>query len=336
MAGRRTNLGLLALLAVALATGVLAFGMGSAWARWAVVAHGAAGVGILLLAPWKSAIARRGLRRRGAGSWASVVFTALVLIALTAGLAHATGLLTAIGGITAMQVHVAAALGSIPFGVWHVLARRVRPRRTDLSRRSLLRAGTLAAGSVAAYGAVEGIVRLAVLPGGDRRFTGSFEQASGEPDRMPVTQWLLDGVPRIDPDGWRLAILADGREVRSFTLAELDGRREEVEAVLDCTGGWYSRQVWEGLPLDRLMGPIAPSFRSVVARSATGFARRYPLRDAGALWVATRVAGRPLGPGHGFPARIVAPNRRGFWWVKWVTSLELEATPWWWQPPFPL
>ena len=54
------------------------------------------------------------------------------------------------------------------------------------------------------------------------------------------------------------------------------------------------------------------------------------------MLLALRVGGRPLDPGHGFPARIVAPGRRGFWWVKWVDGMELSMTPWWWQPPFPL
>ena len=44
----------------------------------------------------------------------------------------------------------------------------------------------------------------------------------------------------------------------------------------------------------------------------------------------------PLSVGHGFPARLVAPGRRGFWWVKWVDRIELQTTPWWWQPPFPV
>ena len=34
--------------------------------------------------------------------------------------------------------------------------------------------------------------------------------------------------------------------------------------------------------------------------------------------------------------RLAAPGRRGFWWVKWVTSIELTPSPWWRQPPYPL
>ena len=76
--------------------------------------------------------------------------------------------------------------------------------------------------------------------------------------------------------------------------------------------------------------------RSIEVRSVTGYARRYPLADAPVLWLATRVGAAPLSPGHGYPARVVAPGRRGFWWVKWVASIEVNDAPWWLQPPFPL
>ena len=52
--------------------------------------------------------------------------------------------------------------------------------------------------------------------------------------------------------------------------------------------------------------------------------------------IALEVGGAPLSAGHGFPARLVAPGRRGFWWVKWVTDVRVEDAPWWRQSPFPL
>ena len=59
-AGRRTNLALLGLLLLAFATGVLAYGVGTPTAATVVVAvHGAAGLGLLLLVPWKAVIVRR-------------------------------------------------------------------------------------------------------------------------------------------------------------------------------------------------------------------------------------------------------------------------------------
>ena len=333
MGPRRTNLALLIVLVVALATGGLAFAAGTGWGRPVVVAHGLAGLAVLVLAPWKSVVVRRGLARRsGAGRWASVAFGVLVLVAVAAGLAHATGALAGLGPVSAMQVHVGAALVALPLLAWHAAARGgARARRTDLSRRALLRAGVVAGGAGLLLLAVEGATRLAGLPGARRRFTGSLPVT--DPARIPVTQWLDDRVQVIDPGAWRLRVTAGGT-TRDWTYAELATFGDRVEAVLDCTGGWYAQAAWEGARLDRLLPPGAAG--SVVVTSATGYRRRLPLADAGGMLLATRLAGRPLGAGHGFPARLVAPGRRGFWWVKWVTSIDLDPAPWWRQPPFPL
>ena len=335
MAGRRTNLALLVLLAAAILTGALAYAIGSGWGRVAVIAHGVVGLGLLVLAPWKSAIARRGLRRRRPGSWASVALTVLAGLAVLFGILHGTGLVVDLGPVTAMQVHVGAALLSLPFAVGHVVARRVRPRRTDLSRRALLRAGAVVGGAGLAYAGVEGVVRVTGLPGSDRRFTGSYERGSGRPEEMPVTQWLNDAVPEVDAASWRLEVVSGSEVVRRWSYEELAGFDDRVRATLDCTGGWYADQVWEGAWLSRLLPPTGQG-RSIRVVSVTGYPRRFPIGDASRLLVATRVGGRPLDAGHGFPARLVAPGRRGFWWVKWIARVEASPVPWWVQWPFPV
>ena len=345
MGPRRTNLALLVVLVAALATGGLAFAAGTGWGRPVVVGHALAGLAVLVLAPWKSPVVRRGLARRaGPGRWASVTFGVLVLVAVAAGLAHATGTLTGFGPVSAMQVHVGAALAAAPLLVWHAAARGgARARRTDLSRRALLRTGAVAATAGLALLVMEGATRLAALPGARRRFTGSLPLAAtgatADPARIPVTQWLDDRVQVLDPAAWRLRVRA-GNAVRDWTYEELAGFGDRVEAVLDCTGGWYARATWEGARLDRLLPPGAlerpGTSASLVVTSATGYRRRLPLADARSLYLATRLGGRPLSAGHGFPARLVAPGRRGFWWVKWVTAIDLDPAPWWRQPPFPL
>ncbi|MFN2590971.1 MAG: molybdopterin-dependent oxidoreductase [Actinomycetota bacterium] len=337
MAGHRTNLALLIVLAWALATGALAFAIGQGWGRWIAVAHGAGGLAALLLAPWKAVIAKRGLRRRHAHRVASVALAVTVFLVLASGVGHATGLLRSVGGVTAMQIHVGSALAAVPLAIQHVLARRIRLRATDLSRRTMLRAVALTGGSALVYGGLEAVSGLAGLPGRTRRFTGSYRALSPDARGMPVTQWLNDSVPAIDAVEWRLATGPPGTS--TVGVAELEAIREPVRAVLDCTGGWFADAAWEGVRLDRLLpsrddgsGPA----RSIEVVSATGYSRRFPAGDAANLWLATRLAGAPLSPGHGSPARLVAPGRRGFWWVKWVASIRWSDTPWWWQPPFPL
>lgn len=332
VAGRRTNVALLVLLAAALATGTIAFGVGSAAGRAVLIAHGVVGLAMLLLGPWKSAIVRRGIKRRRPGRTASTTFLALVAVALVSGFVHAAGSRGPVAGLGLMQIHVGSALASLPFGVWHLIARRTPLRRTDLSRRNLLRAGGVLGAAAAAYAGLEGGFGLLRWPGARRRFTGSHEQRpAGD---VPVTSWLNDRVPQIDERDWKLDVVA-GRSTRRWTRTELAGLAAGVQATLDCTGGWYAEQTWEAVPLVRLVRE-ASEMRSVLVTSATGYRRRFPLRDLPHLYLAVGAGGEPLDPGHGAPARIVAPQRRGFWWVKWVTSIETSPLPAWWQSPFPL
>ena len=327
--GARTNLALLALLAAAFLTGWVAFALATAPSRWSLVLHAASGVAILLLLPWKSLIARRGLNRPWKGRWLSVLFGVLVLVSLAAGLAHSTGLLVYAGPLTAMEVHVGAALLAVPLAIWHVARRRIRVRPADLSRRTFLRGAVLAAGAVAAYGSTELVVRAVGLPGRDRRFTGSYEAGSFDPAAMPVSSWMFDAIPEIDAARWTLRA-GD----RTFSYEDLLRYDDRVTCTLDCTGGFYSTQEWEGARLDRLVDTTHGMSVRVV--SSTGYDRRFPIEEASKLLLATRFGGQALDAGHGYPARLVAPDRRGFWWVKWVVAIEVDHAPYWWQSPYPL
>jgi hypothetical protein len=104
--------------------------------------HAAAALAIVLVAPWKYVVIRRGLhraRRRRAVKGLSIALAVLVLVAVASGLLHSTGHLEYLGPLTLMQVHVGAAVAAIAVLVAHVLAHAVRPRRADADRRALLR-----------------------------------------------------------------------------------------------------------------------------------------------------------------------------------------------------
>jgi DMSO/TMAO reductase YedYZ molybdopterin-dependent catalytic subunit len=328
---RRTNLMLGGLMVLALLTGLAANTVGVDWPLDLIAVHAAAGLAVLLVVPWKSVIVRRGLRRRRRGRWWSLALLVLVAITLLAGFAHATGLVEDLGPLSVMQVHVGGAVAALLLLVVHYAMHPVRPRRTDLDRRAFLGATALAAGAALTLTAWEGALDLSRLPGGGRRFTGSVEHGTGDPDTMPVVSWLDDRTPALDPDAWRLHL--PGRDLDLATMLALP--HQDIRAVLDCTGGWYAEQAWSGVRLDHLV-TAEPGMRSLLVRSATGYALHLPLSDLDNLWLVTAAAGRPLSPGHGYPARIVAPGRRGFWWIKWVVAIEQSPRPWWLQSPFPL
>lgn len=321
---RPVNVTLLALFVTALASGALAFAVGTEPASSLVVAvHGASGLATLLLAPAKVAVARHGLRRAGRARAAlGIGLTALALLVVGSGLLHAVGGFRPWLGLLPMQLHVGAAVLAAVLLAGHVVVHRRWGllRRTDLTRRVVLRGAGVVAGAA---------VLWLVAPGRARRSTGSHEVGSGDPAAMPVTQWAFDPVPAVSGAAWRLRV--GDRELDQAALAALP--QTTVAAVLDCTGGWYAEQEWRGVALSELGLPAGGTIEVV---SATGYRRRFPAADAAALLLATHAAGRPLSAGHGAPARLVAPGRRGFWWVKWVVAVRAVDGPSWAQSPFPL
>ena len=314
-AGRLTNLALAVVLTLAFATGWIAFELSGQSGRAVLLVHAAAGIAIVLLVPWKSLIARRGVRRQHTMLWASVALGIGVVISIVFGLLHSAGR-PDVGYLTAMDFHVGAAICVTPFFIWHVVARPVRLRATDASRRSFLKGAAVLGASA---------LGVAALPSANRAPTGSFASA------YPVaTQWMFDGVPELNAQSWALQV--DGRR---WTFDEVAAFDDRLTATLDCTGGWYTEQEWGGVRLSRLLE--SPAGRSSVnVRSATGYSRRFAIEDAGHMLLATRLAGGSLPAGNGFPARLVVPGQRGFAWVKWVVAIETDDAPWWWQPPFPL
>ncbi|MEP6648761.1 MAG: molybdopterin-dependent oxidoreductase [Lapillicoccus sp.] len=330
MSGRWANLALAVLVPLATLSGIGLFLVGSGPVWLVGVLHGGLSLGLLALVPWKRPAVQRGLRRLGrAGREVSIALTWLVLAALLTGLAHLVGLTAGDLPVTTIQLHVTLGVVATVLTVAHVVQRPVRVRRTDWGRRSLLRAGAVVA-SAGGLGAAAAGVATALDRSSRRRPTGSFE-VGAEAGSVPVTQWFLDGVPSIDAADWRLTVVSlEG--AHEWSLADLD-RRDEVTAVLDCTGGWWAEQTWSGMRLSRLLPHVDPG-GTVLVTSTTGYARRLPLSDD--LLLATTMAGAPLSPGHGAPVRLVVPGRRGYHWVKWVVRVEVVSGPWWAQPPLPL
>ncbi len=321
---RQTDLLLGTFVTVAAATGLASWGVGTGWARWVTVVHALAGLSVLALAPAKlRGSVRTGLKRRRATRWLSMLLAALVAATVVLGILHATGLWHGVGYWSALWTHVLLAGLLAPLVVWHIASRPSRPRVADLDRRALLGSGV----AVAAAGAAYGIQQLAV--GGNRRFTGSHEIASFNPSQMPTTIWLNDRSPPMPNSPWPLTVAG-----RAVALEDLHARSAPLVADLDCTGGWWSRQSWDAVPLTELLPPAdAPTLE---VASLTGYSRLFPAGDAAHLYLAVGYNGDPLRRGHGAPVRLVAPGRRGFWWVKWVTRVEPISRPWWLQLPFPL
>jgi DMSO/TMAO reductase YedYZ molybdopterin-dependent catalytic subunit len=345
MSTRATNHAILFLLSVELLSGLISFTVGRPSGEWIFWLHGIAGFSLLGLIVWKYRIVIRSFSRRGV---TSETVGSIILILLFVGVLT-TGTLWAIigrgsvnvpfyGNIRLLVIHTTLGLAlTIPLIAHAAMRWPRRVKRTDFTnRRAALRLIAVGLGGIVLW---QGASAAAPVAGQRPRFTGSREEASGEGNAHPVTQWLFDNRQRINADDWRLTIDGQVDKTTELTYEEIQGiANHGTAATLDCTGGWYTIQDWSGVRLSDVLAltSVGAEAESIVIVSATGFHRRFSIAETGRLLLATHIAGEPLSSGHGFPVRLVAPGHRGFNWVKWVTKIEVSNKPSWWQSPLPL
>jgi DMSO/TMAO reductase YedYZ molybdopterin-dependent catalytic subunit len=306
------------------ATGVVSLGAGAA-AQWPLFwLHRVVGLALVVLLFFKLRRVKPRLRRRvwDRATPVSILTAVVALGALGTGVAWASGADVDVGFWTLLNVHIGLGLLTLPFVLVHLRARfRTATRRDFEGRRTALQYGALLVGG-AVVARVQDAASGAVDAVDDRRFTGS-KPVDGE--GFPVTSWVADDPDPVDPDAWRLRVdglVASELEFGYDDLADGD----ELRALLDCTSGWYTVEDWRGVDLGALVDEagVADDARWVTVHSVTGYRWSFPIEEARGFLLATGVAGGTLSHGHGFPLRLVAPNRRGFQWVKWVTRVEVR------------
>jgi DMSO/TMAO reductase YedYZ molybdopterin-dependent catalytic subunit len=335
------NSALLVLLLAQLLTGFFGLISGAPAFAWVLWLHGIIGYAILVIFIWKGQIILAVVRRRWLDLTRTIFlfFTLLTLVILATGFIWSETGPHYEAGFSLITLHAVLALLLVGLLAWHTLARRFIfrvPRARD--RRAFLRLAAVSLGGLVLWQTGRtGKARLA-LPAAFRRFTGSYDTGSLS-GGFPVVSWLFDAPAPLDAVTWRLVVEGAVLQPAALAYAQvLAAPASTLTTVIDCTGGWYSQQQWSGVSLGALLdlaGP-RPSARSVTIQSVTGYARRFPLAEARAFVLATHVAGKPIDEGHGYPLRLVAPNHRGYDWVKWVERIQVNETSALLQPPLPL
>ncbi|MEX2586564.1 MAG: molybdopterin-dependent oxidoreductase [Actinomycetota bacterium] len=231
--------------------------------------------------------------------------------------------------VGAMVVHIGAKRA-----ITAQVVRRRHPDRLDeasdgsLSRRQFL--WTVAAGSAVVTLATVGqtvrpLRRLALLAPRD--------PAVG-PQGFPVNKTARSArvtETAIDP-AWRLSIEGAVERPMSFSLAELrDLQQREATLPISCVEGWSATVRWRGVPVADLLAMAGAAEGAEVSAESlqpSGLFRQADLNRLHAAdpdtLVALEVNGEPLHIEHGFPARLIGPNRPGVMQTKWLSKLVVS------------
>ena len=325
------SIALAAVLAFTLGIISLVSGLPQEWFIFAL--HGIAGLWLLLLLwgklrrVWSRLIHPRRWDRRTVFGVLALLF---VTLALGSGIWWAGGGEWDFAGLNLLNWHIALGFVLTAAIVIHMFARAKRLRKRDIAgRRKALHFSALLLGGIAIWPGQQFAERVLKLPGASRRFSGSRESGSYAGNAFPTSSWVADAPHPIDAQTWRLTLGGAVSAPRDFSYDELLATKDELEATLDCTGGFYSTQRWRGIRIGRLLDQVAihTDARYVSFISVTSYRWSLPLEEARTALLATHIDEEPLSHEHGFPLRLVAPGHRGFEWVKWITRIEvLTAT----------
>jgi DMSO/TMAO reductase YedYZ molybdopterin-dependent catalytic subunit len=219
------------------------------------------------------------------------------------------------------------AIGALLLHVAVKLPLALRPAPDPAGRRSVL----------ALAGAAAAVVTVAFLGQTVRPLRRVSLLAPRLPDvgpqGVPVNKTAAAaGVTRVD-DGYRLTVVGPGSR-HALTLADLQRLPQyTVSLPISCVEGWSAGAQWTGVRVADLLKLVGGSIGN--ARVRVDSLQRTPgygssvlepgqARDPLTL-LALRVGGEPLHLDHGYPCRLIAPNRPGALQTKWVTGFTVMS-----------
>ncbi len=229
--------------------------------------------------------------------------------------------------IGALLVHIAVKLPVIRDVLTSDIDATTHDRATAteagaLSRRALVRT-TFAAAGVAVLATAGNTVPWL-------RTVSVFAVRTGEgPGGVPINKSAK--AARVEESAtssdWRLEIVVGGVVARTMTYADLRAMPQHtVDLPIACVEGWSAQGTWSGVRISDLLDggdvtvtslqPSGPYRTTILPANFAGDDRTLLALD---------LSGETLSLDHGYPCRLIAPNRPGVLQTKWVTRLEVSA-----------
>ncbi len=139
----------------------------------------------------------------------------------------------------------------------------------------------------------------------------------------------IKGIQQVDTASYTLSIggLVDHPLSLSYNeVRALDAHERLI--TLYCVEGWEATILWKGILLDELiaMAGAKPEAVTVIFGSVDGYTTSLPLQTIRekSLILAYGANGLDLPPAMGYPFIVVAEEKLGYKWARWVNSITLS------------
>jgi len=139
----------------------------------------------------------------------------------------------------------------------------------------------------------------------------------------------IRGPQYVDKENYTLEVGGLVKNTRTYTYDEvLESQHYEKVVTLNCVEGWSAKILWEGVLLKDLLkeADVLPAAKVVIFYAHDGYSTSLPLTYVidNDIIMAHKMNGVVLPPERGFPFQLVAENKWGYKWIKWITKIELS------------
>lgn len=141
----------------------------------------------------------------------------------------------------------------------------------------------------------------------------------------------IKGPQYLDEETYRLEVTGLVEKPASYAYEQITGGYQSYEKVvqLDCVEGWSVKILWRGVLVREILDAsgVSEDAKSVVFTAADGYSTAFPVEYFydNDIIMAYQMNGVPLPPERGFPFQLVAEDKWGYKWCKWIVGMELSA-----------
>lgn len=143
----------------------------------------------------------------------------------------------------------------------------------------------------------------------------------------------IEGIQEVDIDDYVLKITGLVDQALSMTydeVLELDAYEKLI--TLHCVEGWDATILWKGVLLKDIIDPagVHDTVNTVIFRCVDGYTTSMPLETIinKKMILAYSANDITLPPSMGYPFIVVAEDKLGYKWARWVTEIELSDDEW--------
>jgi DMSO/TMAO reductase YedYZ molybdopterin-dependent catalytic subunit len=143
----------------------------------------------------------------------------------------------------------------------------------------------------------------------------------------------IKGPQYVNISDYRMTVTGLTNTTDMYTYGELLERYPHYTKVvtLHCVEGWDATLLWEGIQVRDLIRHAGPESHAntVIFTAHDGYTTSFPLSYLmdGDIIMAYRMNNITLPAERGYPFELVAEDKWGYKWIKWIEKIELTDDP---------